>query len=50
VWLRWVRVISWFAFEILCAAFVFSVSLWWMFAKEIHHRDTENTECAQRKT
>jgi len=32
----------------LCATFVFSVSLWWVILVKIHHRDTENTEDAQR--
>src|SRR5215216_6056019 len=32
---------------LLCAASVFSVSLWWTFPP-VHHRDTENTEVAQR--
>jgi len=32
------------SFENLCAAFVTSVSLWWMFAEKIHHKDTKSTE------
>jgi low temperature requirement protein LtrA len=34
----------------LCATFVFSVSLWWIYPKDNHHRDTKDTEDAQRGT
>jgi len=34
---------------ILCATSVFSVSLWLLFTAVSDHRDTENTEVAQRK-
>ena len=34
---------------LLCATSVFSVSLWLLSAQYINHRDTENTEVAQRK-
>ena len=35
--------------RLLCAGSVFFVSLWWrFFSKVIHHKDTENTEVAQR--
>jgi len=36
--------------HLLCAPSVISVSLWWVFAEKIHHRDTENTKVAQRNT
>ena len=35
---------------LLCASFVISVSLWWMSARQIHHKGTEFTKEAQRKT
>jgi len=36
---------------VLCATSVFLVSLWWppLIALQIHHKDTESTEVAQRK-
>src|SRR6185503_9471645 len=33
----------------LCASFVISVSLWWIYWEYTHHRDTEDTKVAQRK-
>ena len=33
---------------LLCAISVSSVSLWLMTRAEVHHRDTEDTEIAQR--
>jgi len=35
--------------DLLCATSVFSVSLWLVFGKDLYHRDTENTEAAQRQ-
>src|SRR6185369_7675021 len=34
---------------LLCATSVFSVSPWFSVSQQNHHRDTENTEVAQRK-
>jgi len=34
--------------NLLCAASVFSVSLWLVAVRDAHNRDTENTEAAQR--
>jgi len=34
--------------SLLCATSVFSVSLWSIFRASFNHRDTENTEVAQR--
>ena len=38
----------WFGF--LCATSVVSVTLWWLFPAKINHRDTEDTEVAQRRS
>ena len=36
-------------FSFLCASSVFSVPLWWVLTElRVNHRDTENTEVAQR--
>jgi len=40
---------STFCIGFLCAPSVFSVSLWWFISSKDHHRDTEDTEKAQRR-